>query len=59
MVQADIKRINAYTRRSQRAEMHRRKRKGRRDRNGQVGRRESIRWARPPYYAWHSPIFDE
>ena len=59
MVQADIKRINAYARRSERARMHRRKRKGRRDRNGQVGRRESIRWARPPDYAWHSPIFDE
>ena len=59
MVQADIKRINAYARRSERARMHRRKRKGRRDRTGQVGTRESIRWARPPYYAWHSPIFDE
>ena len=59
MVQADIKRINAYVRRSERARMHRRKRKGRRDRNNQVGKRESIRWARPPYYAWHSPIFDE
>ena len=59
MVQADIKRINAYTRRSERARMHRRKRKGRRDRNGQVGRRESQSWSRPPYLAWHSSIFDE
>ena len=59
MVQADIKRINAYARRSERARMHRRKRKGRRDRNGAVGKRESQGWARPPYYAWHSPIFDD
>ena len=59
MVQADIKRINAYARRSERARMHRRKRKGRRDRNDQVGKLEGISWARPPYYAWHSPIFDE
>ena len=59
MVQADIKRLNAYARRSERARMHRRKRKGRRDRNNQVGKRESQGWARPPYYAWHSPIFDE
>ena len=58
MVQADIKRINAYARRSERTRMHRRKRKGRRDRNNQVGKRESIQWARPPYLAWHSSIFD-
>ena len=59
MVQADIKKLNAYARRSERARMHRRKRKGRRDRNNQVGKRESRRWARPPYLAWHSAIFDD
>ncbi len=55
MVQADIKRINAYAKRSQRARMHRRKRKGRRDRNGQVGKRESVTWLRLPVQS----IFDE
>ena len=59
MVQADIKAINRQHARLERMRRHRRKRRGRRDRNGQVGKRESIRWARPPYYAWHSPIFDE
>ena len=55
MVQADIKRINAYARRSERARMHRRKRKGRRDRNNQVGKRESVQWHRLPLQS----IFDE
>ena len=54
-----IKQMNTAHKRSERMAMHRRKRKGRRDRNNQVGKRESIRWARPPYLAWHSSIFDE
>ena len=54
-----IRQMNTAHKRSERMAMHRRKRKGRRDRNNQVGKRESIRWARPPYLAWHSSIFDE
>ena len=54
-----IKQMNTAHKRSQRMAMHRRKRKGRRDRNNQVGKRESTQWARPPYLAWHSSIFDE
>ena len=54
-----IRQMNTAHKRSQRMAMHRRKRKGRRDRNNQVGKRESVSWARPPYYAWHSPIFDD
>ena len=54
-----IRQLNTAHKRSQRMAMHRRKRKGRRDRNNQVGKRESQSWARPPYLAWHSSIFDE
>ena len=54
-----IRQMNTAHKRSERMAMHRRKRKGRRDRNNSVGKRESIRWARPPYLAWHSSIFDE
>jgi hypothetical protein len=41
---------------------HRRKRRGRRDRNNQVGKRESQTWVRSQWNpAWHDPssIFDE
>ena len=50
-----IRQMNTAHKRSQRMAMHRRKRKGRRDRNNQVGKRESVQWHRLPLQS----IFDE
>lgn len=50
-----IRQMNTAHKRSERMAQHRRKRKGRRDRNNQVGKRESVTWLRLPLQS----IFDE